>query len=104
MSDVLVLCYHAVSPDWPAPLSITPDAFERQLNLLVRRGYRGATVRDALSNPPAGRTVAITFDDAYRSIRELARPILDRLGMTASVYVPPSLFDRATQTLAANRG
>ena len=94
MSDVLVLCYHAVSPTWPAPLSITPDAFERQLNLLVRRGYRGATVRDALSNPPADRTVAITFDDAYRSIRELARPILDRVGMTASVYVPTAWPER----------
>ena len=44
MSDVLVLCYHAVSPSWPAPMSIAPDAFERQLRFLVRRGYRAATV------------------------------------------------------------
>ena len=43
MSDVLVLCYHAVSPRWPADLSVTPEAFERQLQLLVGRGYRGAT-------------------------------------------------------------
>ena len=88
MSDVLVLCYHAVSPKWPAPMSITPDAFEWQVRFLARRGYRAATVAEALSGPPAGRTVAITFDDAYRSVLELARPILDRLGMPASVYVP----------------
>jgi peptidoglycan/xylan/chitin deacetylase (PgdA/CDA1 family) len=94
VSDVLVLCYHAVSPSWPAALSITPDAFERQLALLARRGYRGATLREAIAEPPAERTVAVTFDDAYRSVLELARPILDRLGMPASVYVPTAWPER----------
>lgn len=94
MSDVVVLCYHALSPTWPAPLSIEPDAFERQLALLARRGYRGATVREAIEAPPAERTVAVSFDDAYRSVLELARPILDRLGMPASVYVPTDWPDR----------
>jgi peptidoglycan/xylan/chitin deacetylase (PgdA/CDA1 family) len=94
VSDVLVLCYHAVSPSWPASLSIAPDALERQLRQLARRGYRGATVSDALSSPPGERTVAITFDDAYRSVLELARPILDRVGMPASVYVPTAWPER----------
>jgi peptidoglycan/xylan/chitin deacetylase (PgdA/CDA1 family) len=94
MSDVLVLCYHAVSSTWPARLSIAPDAFERQLALLAKRGYRGATVRRAIEDPPAERTLAVTFDDAYRSVLELARPILDRLGMPASVYVPTAWPDR----------
>jgi peptidoglycan/xylan/chitin deacetylase (PgdA/CDA1 family) len=89
MSDLLVLCYHALSPTWPAPLSIDPGAFERQLAGLKRRGYRGVPVVEALAEPHAAeRTVAITFDDAYRSVLELALPILDRLGMRASVYVP----------------
>jgi peptidoglycan/xylan/chitin deacetylase (PgdA/CDA1 family) len=94
VTDVLVLCYHAVSPSWPASLSIEPDAFERHLRHLARRGYRGATVAEALSGPPAGRTVAVTFDDAYRSVLELAHPILDRLGMPASVYVPTAWPER----------
>jgi peptidoglycan/xylan/chitin deacetylase (PgdA/CDA1 family) len=94
VSDLLVLCYHALSSTWPAGLSITPDAFEQQLSQLVRRGYRGATVGDALKAPPGERTVAVTFDDAYRSVLELARPILDRLGMPASVYVPTDWPDR----------
>ncbi|HEX8074998.1 MAG TPA: polysaccharide deacetylase family protein [Thermoleophilaceae bacterium] len=94
MSDTLVLCYHAVSPDWPAALSIAPDAFERQLSLLARRGYRGVTVGEALAGAPAGRTVAITFDDAYRSVLELGRPILDRLGMRATVYAATDWPDR----------
>ena len=54
VSDVLVLCYHAVSPRWPADLSVTPEAFERQLQLLVGRGYRGATFHEAVTSPPTG--------------------------------------------------
>ena len=87
MSDLLVLCYHAVSPDWPAALSTTPEAFEEHVALLARRGYRGVPAREALAGD-GGRTVAITFDDAYRSVLELAKPILDRHGMRGSVYVP----------------
>ena len=94
MSDVIVLCYHAVSPTWPAELSIEPDAFERQLTKLLRRGYRPATVREAIAEPPAERTLAVTFDDAYRSVLDVARPILDRLGIRASVYVPSAWPDR----------
>jgi peptidoglycan/xylan/chitin deacetylase (PgdA/CDA1 family) len=32
--------------------------------------------------------VGITFDDAYRSVLTVAKPIMDRLGMRGSVYVP----------------
>ena len=94
MSDVLVLCYHAVSDSWPAELSIEPDAFERQLRELAVRGYQATTVRRAIADPPAERTLAVTFDDAYRSVLDVARPILDRLGMPASVYVPTAWPER----------
>jgi peptidoglycan/xylan/chitin deacetylase (PgdA/CDA1 family) len=63
MSDVLVLCYHAVSVRWPAELSVTPERLEEQLRLLVRRGFKGATFHQAVIAPPAPRTLAVTFDD-----------------------------------------
>ena len=88
MSDVLVLCYHAVSEEWPAALSVTPRRLERQLAGLVARGYRGATFRDAVLNPTASRTLAVTFDDAYRSVIDLAGPILRDLQIPATVFVP----------------
>ena len=94
MSDVLVLCYHAVSPRWPADLSVTPDAFERQLQLLVDRGYRGATFHDAVTAPPDGPTVVVTFDDAYLSVLELGKPIMDRLGLVGTVFVPTDYPER----------
>ena len=92
-ADVLVLCYHALSPTWDAALSTTPERFERQLALLHARGYRGATFTDAVLGRVGGRVVAVTFDDAYRSVLELARPMLDELNMPATVFAPTDFID-----------
>ncbi len=88
MSQAIVLCYHALSPSWEADLSTTPQRFERQISLLLARGYRPITFTEAATAPPQGRTVAITFDDAFRSVLELARPILDSLAAPATVFAP----------------
>lgn len=86
MSDIVVLCYHAVSETWSDSLAVTPENLRAQLARLVRRGYRGATFSDAVTAPPARRTVAVTFDDAYSSVLELAYPILADLGIPGTVY------------------
>jgi peptidoglycan/xylan/chitin deacetylase (PgdA/CDA1 family) len=88
VSDVIVLCYHALSASWQAELSTTPARFERQIALLVGRGYRCVTFSEAVAASDGGRVVAITFDDAYRSVIELAHPILDRFAVPATVFVP----------------
>lgn len=88
MSHSIVLCYHALSPTWEADLSTTPERFERQLELLVSRGYRGVSFTEAASAAPSGRVMAVTFDDAYRSVIELGLPILERLGLVATVFAP----------------
>jgi peptidoglycan/xylan/chitin deacetylase (PgdA/CDA1 family) len=86
--DNIVLCYHALSQAWKADLSTTPELFERQLELLRDRGYRSVRFTEAVCSPAHRRVVAITFDDAYRSVSKIALPILERLGMTATVFVP----------------
>lgn len=88
MTDILVLSYHAVSRDWPAALAVLPERLEAQMKLLAARGYRGATLHDAVHDPPASRTVAVTFDDAYRSVLDEAFPILERAGFPGTVFVP----------------
>jgi peptidoglycan/xylan/chitin deacetylase (PgdA/CDA1 family) len=87
VTEPLVLCYHAVSPTWPAALSVTQDAIERQLSSLVRRGYRGTTLHDALTSKTNERRVVVTFDDGYRSVLDLAFPILIGLGLPATLFV-----------------
>jgi peptidoglycan/xylan/chitin deacetylase (PgdA/CDA1 family) len=88
MSDVLVLCYHAVSESWESELAVTPAQLDEQVGGLLARGYRPATFLEAATGPRAPLTLAVTFDDAYRSVFDLALPVLDRLGVPGSVYAP----------------
>jgi peptidoglycan/xylan/chitin deacetylase (PgdA/CDA1 family) len=92
VGEVLVLCYHALSEKFPASLSVLPDAFRGQLEMLVRRGYRGATFSSAISEPRDGRVLAVTFDDAYRSVVELALPIMAEYDLPGTVFAPTSFI------------
>ncbi len=86
-SDVLVLCYHAVSSTWPADISITARQLTEQLHYLSRKGYRGVTFSEAVAGIE-GKLVAVTFDDGYRSVLELALPILQSFGIPGTLFVP----------------
>src|SRR3954451_5696930 len=72
-------------------MSVTPERFEQQLRLLVGRGYRGATFAEAATAAPYRRTLAVTFDDGLRSVLERAFPLLEQLGLPATVFVPTDL-------------
>jgi peptidoglycan/xylan/chitin deacetylase (PgdA/CDA1 family) len=87
-SDVLVLAYHAVSDEWDAVTTVTPAQLDQQVRYLLARGYRSVTFDRALTAPPAGRALAITFDDAHRSVFEVAFPMLRALGAVATVFAP----------------
>jgi peptidoglycan/xylan/chitin deacetylase (PgdA/CDA1 family) len=69
-------------------LSVSPEQMKAQLRALVDRGYRGATFSEAVSDSPARKVLAVTFDDAFRSVHELAFPILSELGLPGTVFVP----------------
>jgi peptidoglycan/xylan/chitin deacetylase (PgdA/CDA1 family) len=94
MNDVLVLCYHAVSESWDSELAVTPAQLDGQLRELLDRGYRPATFLQAATDPPAGKTLAVTFDDAYLSVLELALPVLSSHGVPGSVYAPTDWIGR----------
>ncbi len=88
MSELLVLCYHAISDSWPSPAAIAPDRLHAQLRLLLRLGYHPLTLTAALDHDAPRKTVVVTFDDAYRSILAKGLPVLDALGVPATVFVP----------------
>jgi peptidoglycan/xylan/chitin deacetylase (PgdA/CDA1 family) len=94
--DTLILCYHGLSERWPSPSAIPVERLERQLSYLLERGYRGTTFSEAVLSRPRGKTVAVTFDDAYRSIGEQGLPLLSRLGLPATLFVPTHWVGRDT--------
>jgi peptidoglycan/xylan/chitin deacetylase (PgdA/CDA1 family) len=88
MNDLLILCYHAVSEDWPTDFAVSPDRLAEQLRSLLRRGYRPATLSAALARQPAGKTLVVSFDDAFASVVERALPVMSALGVPGTMYVP----------------
>jgi peptidoglycan/xylan/chitin deacetylase (PgdA/CDA1 family) len=87
--DALALCYHVVSVDATEhPGAIRRDVLERQLARLLAHGYRPARFTEAVLEPPARRILAVTFDDAEVSVLEVAAPLLARLGVPGTVFVP----------------
>ena len=87
----LVLAYHAVSAHWPSSLAVTPAKLHEQLEMLVRHGYVGATFGDVVRGEAAEKTVAVTFDDGFRSVFEHAFPVLSELGLPGTIFVPAGL-------------
>jgi peptidoglycan/xylan/chitin deacetylase (PgdA/CDA1 family) len=86
----LVLCYHAVSEDWPHALSVGLETFEQQLTGLLRRGFRPAAAQELLGN--GGRILHVTFDDAFTSV-DRAVPVLERLGVPSTVFACSGFAD-----------
>jgi peptidoglycan/xylan/chitin deacetylase (PgdA/CDA1 family) len=90
-SRPLFLCYHAVSDGWDDVLSVGPLALERQLQRLLALRYRPAGTVEALAR--GGRVLHVTFDDAFRSVHA-AVPVLERLGVPATVFACTGYADR----------
>jgi len=85
-SHILILCYHAVSPSWPTPLAVTPEGLARQLRHVLGQGYVPRTLSEALA--AEGRSVVVSFDDAFRSVRLLGLPLMQELGVAGTLFVP----------------
>jgi heparosan-N-sulfate-glucuronate 5-epimerase len=95
MAHSLVLCYHAISHHWPSVLAITPERLREQLEFLVRHGFQGATFSQIVAGEAPAKAVAITFDDAFRSVFDHALSALSEFGLPGTVFVPTSLVGLA---------
>lgn len=95
----LILFYHRIN-DAPSlqQLAVAPRLFERQVEILARRArvvpLSCLVERLAEPEPLVGDLAAITFDDGYRDNLEVAAPILERLGVPATVFVATDYIDR----------
>ena len=87
-----VLMYHSISEptDGHDALCTSSAQFEAQMSYLRRRGLRGVSVRELRRATYAGEArdmVGLTFDDGYEDFLDVALPVLERLGFSATVFV-----------------
>ncbi|MBN8831839.1 MAG: polysaccharide deacetylase family protein [Sphingomonadales bacterium] len=91
-ADPVILMYHRVAEARVDPwgLAVSPDHFAEQMREL-KRWRRPVPLDEMAARAVAGTlepgTVAITFDDAYRDVLVNAKPVLEALGIPATVFV-----------------
>jgi peptidoglycan/xylan/chitin deacetylase (PgdA/CDA1 family) len=99
-----ILMYHRVCHPGPGPgsrptVNVRPATFRRQLEGLVEQGHRFLPLGEVLTVSAQGgalppNTVVVTFDDGYASVRTEALPVLQALGIPATVFVATAFIGR----------
>lgn len=98
----VILMYHAIDDDSfdPWGLSVSPANFQAQMEWLAV----GRTVlpleefaqRHAKGQLPPD-AVAVTFDDGYASVGETAVPLLERMRLPATIFIPADSVERCRE-------
>lgn len=91
----VVMCYHRiVAKDadsqgrFGVERGVSVATFEAQL--LFLRKYLRPVAASRIADADSGPRFAVTFDDGHRDNRDLAGPILKRLGIPATIFVCPN--------------
>jgi peptidoglycan/xylan/chitin deacetylase (PgdA/CDA1 family) len=109
LAGIPILMYHGVSPNasgWRfREFVLEPRRFEAQMEYLAGAGFHVCTVSELVArracDPAAlADTVALTFDDAFHELLEHAFPVLERLGLRTTVYVPTAYIGQTSRWLA----
>lgn len=110
-----ILTFHALD-DRPSVISLSPRVFQRGMAKLHESGYQTLSLPEAVSCvrrsvPFPDRSFVITFDDGYQTVYDEAFPVLQHLGLSATIFLTvgekgtakpsgrlPSLNDRSMLT------
>ena len=89
---VPILAYHTFGKASKSRLSIPGHVFDQQMAYLKTNGYRVIRLSDLidflqLKKPLPKKAVVITIDDGYRSVYDIAYPILKKYGFTATLFI-----------------
>lgn len=99
---ITILGYHQVyTPSFLAETmgwQMTPEIFRRQIEYVARyhtiisSGDLEDIVNGSRRLPP--NAMVLTFDDGYRDVYDVALPILQKLGLPATVFITTGSVDR----------
>ncbi len=95
----VVLQYHHVSNTTPKATSITPDLFRQHMEYLEEHEFKVVPLPELMEKLKRGeplpeKTAAITFDDAYESVYDVAFPMLKKRDWPFTVFVNTRPLDQ----------
>lgn len=87
-----IIQYHHVSNDAPYATTITPALFAEHMAFLHDNNYRIVPLEELVTDLknkkiPTEKTIAITFDDGYRSVYDEAFPVLKKYAWPFTIFV-----------------
>ena len=86
-----ILMFHHLE-DSAEPISFPPSLFAGFISFLSGEGYRSITLGEAVDLIRSGKgfpdkSFAITFDDGFRSVFNMAFPVLSEYGCKATIFL-----------------
>jgi peptidoglycan/xylan/chitin deacetylase (PgdA/CDA1 family) len=95
--EISIVLYHHISDEPDAltnevGVSIAPDIFEKQIRYFAAN-FDFIAPADLLSGLLPRRPLLITFDDSYRSVLEVAAPILKAVNAPSLFFLNPAIIE-----------
>src|SRR5512138_3223815 len=81
-----ILTYHSIDES-ASPISISERVFRRQVQWLAGGGVQVVSLDTLLRLPVDADAVALTFDDGFVNVGDLAAPMLVEHDLPATVFV-----------------
>ncbi|GFZ89808.1 polysaccharide deacetylase [Paenibacillus marchantiophytorum] len=106
-NEVAVLVYHHIDDQVQGPVTISTKLFEKQMEAMLRQGYRFITMdqfKKFMSEKAdvPDNAVLVTFDDGYESFYTKAFPILKKMRIPAVNFVITKGLEDPKGTLLAS--
>lgn len=97
-----VLMYHRLDGSRNDFLTVSERIFDGHIRHLKKEGYRFISLKelsDAVSNNKSisGKSVLITFDDGYQDNYTFAKPILEKHGVKAALFLPVAFVGKTNE-------
>ena len=106
--SIPILTYHRFAENCNSPLCMPKSIFELQMRYLKENGYHVITAKELLAflgyrQGLPQKSVLITMDDGYRSVYNIAYPILKEYGFTATLFIYTSFVGVSKMAITWNQ-
>lgn len=86
--------YHSENDPDGVVLSVSPENFANQLDLIIQKGFSPVTFEDLAAGRIPAKPVMLTFDDGRRNFYKNAFPELKKRKLKAVVYIIVGTIDK----------